>query len=167
MAKFDVPEIKYDKPPTYDEMVAKVADMSYQSPVEIICGNMKTKFEGDVIEVIRSYDIKVDKDELIKALQYDRHQYEKGFADACKLNTKGEWISNRQTDELICSLCGAIAPVDCEKERFYRSNYCPNCGAKMKEGTTQKYFSPEEVRKMTPKEVRENYDLVIQSMRRW
>jgi hypothetical protein len=45
--------------------------------------------------------------------------------------SEGEWISNRQTDELICNLCGAIAPVDCEKERFYKSNFCPNCGSKM------------------------------------
>lgn len=33
--------------------------------------------------------------------------------------------------------------------------------------TTKKHFTPSEVRKMTPKEVRENYDLIIQSMQRW
>lgn len=48
--------------------------------------------------------------------------------------SEGEWISNRQTDEYICSLCGAIAPVDCLKEDFYKSEFCPNCGAKMKGG---------------------------------
>ena len=32
---------------------------------------------------------------------------------------------------------------------------------------THKYFSPEEVHKMTPKEVRENYDLIMESMKRW
>lgn len=46
--------------------------------------------------------------------------------------SEGEWMSNHQTDEYICSLCGGIAPVDCEKERFYKSNFCPNCGSKMK-----------------------------------
>lgn len=46
----------------------------------------------------------------------------------------GEWICNRQTSEYICSLCGAIGPVDCLKEDFYESNFCPNCGAKMKGG---------------------------------
>lgn len=35
------------------------------------------------------------------------------------------------------------------------------------EKDSAKYFTPSEVRKMTPKEVRENYDLIIQSMKRW
>jgi hypothetical protein len=80
-------------PPTYDEMLGKIAGMSYESPIDIVVGEVQFKFEQDVMKAIQSYDICVDRDELIKALQYDRHQYEKGFADACKLNTKGEWIS--------------------------------------------------------------------------
>lgn len=43
----------------------------------------------------------------------------------------GEWLSNAVSDEYVCSECDGIAPVDCEKEDFYESNYCPNCGAKM------------------------------------
>lgn len=35
------------------------------------------------------------------------------------------------------------------------------------ENVSEKYFTPSEVRKMTPKEVRENYDLIIQSMEKW
>lgn len=42
-----------------------------------------------------------------------------------------EWLSNAQTDEYSCSECDGIAPVDSEKEEFYESNYCPNCGAMM------------------------------------
>lgn len=51
--------------------------------------------------------------------------------------SKGEWIQHQpyhQTDDFYCSLCGAIAPVDCLKEDFYESNFCPNCGASMKGG---------------------------------
>ena len=51
-------------------------------------------------------------------------------ADVVKVK-HGEWLSNAQTDEYVCSECSGIAPVDCEKEDFYESNYCPNCGAKM------------------------------------
>lgn len=35
------------------------------------------------------------------------------------------------------------------------------------EKVSEKYFTPSEVHKMTPKEVWENYDLIVQSMERW
>ena len=36
-----------------------------------------------------------------------------------------------------------------------------------KEETTEKYFTPEEVRKMSPIEVRDNYQAICQSMKKW
>lgn len=56
------------------------------------------------------------------------------FEETYRKKSEGEWLGSDQTDEYICSLCGGIAPVDCEKEDFYKSNFCPNCGAKMKGG---------------------------------
>ena len=56
--------------------------MSYKSPIDIIYGNIETKVEDDVVKAIQSYNISVDKDELIKALNYDREQYNAGFKDA-------------------------------------------------------------------------------------
>lgn len=64
----------------------------YQSPIEIITKQMRTQFEDNVFKAIQDYGIVVDKEELIKALQYDRNQYEKGFADGM-LARKDEWIS--------------------------------------------------------------------------
>lgn len=61
--------------------------MSYNSPVEIIAHQMQTQYETDVNNVVKcvlSYGINVDKDELIKALKYDRQQYEKGYNDGVK-----------------------------------------------------------------------------------
>ena len=56
--------------------------MSYKSPIEIIYGDMTHKLENEVFTVVQNIGINIDKDELIKALQYDRNQYEKGYADA-------------------------------------------------------------------------------------
>lgn len=53
----------------------------YESPVKLIASQFETKIENDVMSVIQNYDIQVDKNELIKALNYDRQQYEKGVAD--------------------------------------------------------------------------------------
>lgn len=90
MARYTIPKIKYN-PPTEElteEMVLKtIGEMSYQSPVEISTQNIREKFEGDVMRIIHSYGINVDKDELVKALQYDREQYKQGFADGSKLRT--------------------------------------------------------------------------------
>ena len=57
----------------------------YDSPINVIYGELQTKVEKDlenhIFESVQSVGVMVDKDELIKALQYDRQQYEKGLAD--------------------------------------------------------------------------------------
>lgn len=39
--------------------------------------------------------------------------------------------------------------------------------AKRQEETAKTYFSPEEVRKMSPREVRDNYQAIMNSMKEW
>lgn len=53
----------------------------YKSPIEIICGDIQKQLDNDIYRVTQKYDIKVDKNELIQALQYDRNQYDKGYTD--------------------------------------------------------------------------------------
>lgn len=57
----------------------------YQSPIEMIYTDIQTqiKEEADkrIYEIMQQCGIHVDKDELIKALQYDRRQYERGYLD--------------------------------------------------------------------------------------
>lgn len=61
--------------------------MSYDSPIEIV-KKMQEQYETDIVnnvlKCVQSYGINVDKDELIKALKYDRQQYEKGYKDGAK-----------------------------------------------------------------------------------
>ena len=53
---------------------------NYESPINVgIMKEQEKQFEKDVLKVIASYDINVNADELVKALQYDRNQYEKGY----------------------------------------------------------------------------------------
>jgi hypothetical protein len=55
----------------------------YESPIQLIIREIKEQRENEMwaqtYKILESYDIKVDKDELIKALSYDRNQYEKGY----------------------------------------------------------------------------------------
>lgn len=114
-----------------------VLNYNYEPPIQLLVREIATKIqeqqEDKVMEVVHSYNINVDKEELIKALQYDRDQYTKGYTDALKqVEKQGEWITDKYTEAVYCSVCNGIAPVDCEKERFFQSDYCPECGSKMK-----------------------------------
>ncbi len=53
----------------------------YESPVKIVTGQMRIEQENNIYRAIQEYGVDVDKDELVKALQYDRNQYEKGYVN--------------------------------------------------------------------------------------
>lgn len=57
----------------------------YKSPIELLCDEIQTQFEQEeekmVTKAVRNVGVNVDKEELIKALQYDREQYAKGYED--------------------------------------------------------------------------------------
>ena len=61
----------------------------YESPIKIIESTMdsiykdivKKKDDAIFAEIQTSFGVDLDRDELIRALQYDRNQYEKGYAD--------------------------------------------------------------------------------------
>lgn len=53
----------------------------YESPINAYFGEIETQFDGAVFKAVQSVGIDVKKDELIKALAYDRDQYERGYHD--------------------------------------------------------------------------------------
>lgn len=53
----------------------------WESPVNVIYGEMQTQIEGEIYKAIQNVGIDVNKEELLKALQYDREQYSKGYSD--------------------------------------------------------------------------------------
>ena len=56
----------------------------YESPINIIISKLCTKLESDCVKSVQRYGFDVDKEELAKALNYDRNQYEKGHTDGYK-----------------------------------------------------------------------------------
>ena len=82
----------------------------YKSPIDIIYGQIETQMEGDILRAVQKYGINVDKEELIRALQYDREQYNKGYADAkaelvrCKDCKKAlEYTLMADRPKLVCT----------------------------------------------------------------
>ena len=53
----------------------------YESPITQILGEMQITYENECLKAVQSYGFDVNKEELTKALQYDREQYNKGFND--------------------------------------------------------------------------------------
>lgn len=56
----------------------------YSSPIDVIRRQMSVDIEKGIMKAVENVGITVDKEELIKALQFDRGQYDRGYADACK-----------------------------------------------------------------------------------
>lgn len=66
----------------------------YQSPIEIIYNELKDYVEDEVYKSVQSVGIKVNKEELIKALKYDRQMYEAGYKDGIKSKETCEGCRN-------------------------------------------------------------------------
>ena len=55
--------------------------MNYKCPIDLIVSEMNLRMDGEIFKAVQNVGVNVDRDELIKALQYDRNQYQKGYAD--------------------------------------------------------------------------------------
>lgn len=58
----------------------------YESPIELMMKQVEERIveqrENEVVAAVnQAFGVNVDKAELIKALNYDRNQYEKGYSD--------------------------------------------------------------------------------------
>ena len=118
-----------------DKWTVKPNEDGYKSPIEMIAEDVNIKIENNIVEAVQNYDIKVDREELAKALAYDRDQYSKGFAAARKEyeRPQGEWIAHITYFE--CSNCKHCYDYDYAEDidpvTDLDFNFCPNCGAKM------------------------------------
>lgn len=63
----------------------------YESPINIeytinqMSRAINEQMDDAIYQAVIGYGIHIDKNELIKAISYDRNQYEKGFTDGIEL----------------------------------------------------------------------------------
>ena len=62
-------------------------------------------------------EVLVCRDDVLKALEQE----------PCENTKTGHWINGK------CTKCGNHAPFHSMSSCYYPSEFCPNCGAKMKE----------------------------------
>lgn len=70
-----------------------------------------------VYEEIRQVGIHVDKDEMLKALKYDRNQYSKGYAD-------GEAEMREKIDKAIEEILAEIEKLKRDEYSQRQNDYC-------------------------------------------
>ena len=116
----------------------------YDSPIKMLVEDTIGKLDESVWKAVINVGFDIDKEELRKALEYDRDQYRKGYEDG-KLAAivHAHWIGlfygyadgGKVFDSFECSHC---------KYKIYDEYYnldklpkfCPECGAMMDEEVT-------------------------------
>lgn len=56
----------------------------YESVITNAIKSIDSEIDNGILKVVMEHGIIVDKEELIKALKYDRKQYDKGYKDGYK-----------------------------------------------------------------------------------
>lgn len=109
----------------------------YDSPITMFVHNHTTKILEDrenaiFARISEEIGLNINKEELIKALNYDRDQYVKGFQAAKRIYSKecGEWVCTVKSnfpqyepDEYRCSICDGVG--------HKLDKFCKHCGADM------------------------------------
>jgi hypothetical protein len=113
----------------------------YESPILItkaidqITRQINEAAENQIFEAVLKGGVEVNREELIKALQYDRDQYDKGYEDGFRdgknevVQSEGEWKEVYRNNMTIVYECS-----NCHHLTFGTLDYCI-CGARMKGGT--------------------------------
>ena len=107
----------------------------YESPIKLYEA-MEMAKENEIHKAIYKVGVTVDKDELIKALAYDRERYEKGFNDGYAIGRENGavrahwvWVKIEDGDSYFelaeCS--------NCREQSAREYPYCRHCGAQMDE----------------------------------
>jgi len=95
-------------------------------------------YENRIVATIQEkINVQVNKEELIKALAYDRDQYNKGYKDAkFTFYKKGHWEPIPCADRYRCSCCKSVSNLVVSAFGIVidgLSPFCPDCGADLRE----------------------------------
>ena len=108
--------------------------MSYESPitkyVDRFVKDIVEKEDGYLLEEVRRVGFNIDKDELEKALMYDRGQYERGFSDGRMYRPPVVTNADRvrqMTDEELAKWMRNIMSGWCPKRTSLCDGKCEKC----------------------------------------
>ena len=122
----------------------------WQSPIHINTLKPEIDIDGEIVKAVWRYGVEVDKEELLRALQYDRDQYQKGYADGkADAQKHGYWVGIEYDGYADGCPVYHLWECSCCHDEFESEgdpppyDYCPDCGAKM-DGEPPEEFEDEE-----------------------
>lgn len=85
----------------------------YEGPIELT-STITTEIDNEIYRAIIKHGVNVDKEELIKALKYDRDQYAKGYNDGLKE------FAERLKNEFKTSSAYSTAYIECKIDNLLK-----------------------------------------------
>ena len=101
----------------------------WESPIQLLQTQMQMEMDGEMLRAVQKVGVNVDKEELLRALAYDRGQYDKGYKDGVnavcerieeKLERKLSQYENKDFDTLMdMGIRGGLSvAIKCVKEEM-------------------------------------------------
>lgn len=101
----------------------------YESPIHLITQDVMTRLdknvEESVLTAVRQVGVNVDRDELVKALNNDRGQYQIGFHDGQveALKSLHEYINTRYINSDLCRPYDFISEINFRLQKLGENPY--------------------------------------------
>lgn len=99
----------------------------YESPIEIIQTQMQMQMDGEILKAVQGVGIDVNKEELLKALAYDREQYSKGYKDGVKDLAERLKESIIQENDLYVKCAKSLLSTDYQQGYEEKNNTIIKC----------------------------------------
>jgi DNA-directed RNA polymerase subunit RPC12/RpoP len=117
--------------------------MSYESPIELLITDIQHQIveqqDEQIYQAVMNVIPNINKEELLRALKYDRDQYDRGYEDGKRDSVvHARW--DRRDESYCCTNCGAEAihhDLSEETVAWYMTRHCPDCGARMDAGVSE------------------------------
>lgn len=102
--------------------------LGYESPIQTYIGQMRIEEKDGIVRAVQERIASVDEEELIKALCYDRDQYDKGYLNGyhAGLNAN-KWISVKDRLPDPKEYDWVLGAVMATEERWYLPPHVVEC----------------------------------------
>lgn len=127
---------------------------------------LRLELEGLKAELKRRDELDADRARVEKELEEFMGLYPESDVRAIPEDV---WLRVREGIPLAAAFALYQRKSELEKKRIGELNEKNRkmSSGSLNDGETESFYSPSEVRKMTPQEVKKNYDDIIRSMRHW